>query len=158
MSLLGSGSGAGTFTEEWIMRGRRPAGPEYVDQLDGTAQDKERLQAILETLGGQARLQEACDRIAVGESRFRQLREAALQGALDAIVPRPAGRPRQACSSEAERIRELEAALVEKELELHAAQVRAEVALVLPRVVDGQVGPEKKTRRPSAKLRRRKPR
>src|SRR5260370_32054088 len=88
------------------MRGRRPAGREYVDQLDGTAQDKERLQAILETLGGQARLVEACDRVAVGESRFRQLREAALQGALDAIAPRPAGRPRQACSSEAERIRE----------------------------------------------------
>src|SRR5438128_9772798 len=137
------------------MRGRRPAGPEYVDGLDGTAQDKERLQAILATLGGQARLVEACDRLAVGESRFRQLREAALQGALEAIAPRPAGRPRQACSSEAERIRELvKAALAEKDLELHAAQVRAEVALVLPRVVAGEVGPEKKTRRPSAKRRK----
>ena len=158
MSLLGSGSGAGTFTEEWIMRGRRPAGPEYVDQLDGTAQDKERVKAVLDTVYGRARLLEACDRIAVGESRFRQLREAALQGALEAIAPRPAGRPRQTCSSEAERIRELEAALAEKELELHEAQVRAEVALVLPRVVEGQVGPGKKTRRPTVKLRKSKPR
>jgi hypothetical protein len=135
------------------MRGRYPAGVEYLDKLDGAAADKQRLKAILETMFGEARLLEACDRLGIRETRFHQLRDRALQGALDAIAARPTGRPSGPAMVDAECVRELEQALAEKELELQAAQIREEVALILPQRVE-----EKKGRRSSVKLRKRKPR
>jgi hypothetical protein len=137
------------------MRGRYPSGLEVLEEMEGSAEDKERLQTIVETMMGQTRVLEACERLGIGETRFRQLRGAAMQGALDAIRPKPAGRPSRAATPEAERIRELEQQFAEKELELQQAQVRAEVALILPHVA-GDEG--KKTRRPSVKLRKLKPR
>lgn len=136
------------------MRGRYPAGVEYVDKLDGAEEDKERLTAILKTLSGEARLLEACEQLGIRPTRFHQLRDRALQGALDAITPRPMGRPRR--PSVAERVRELEQALAAKELELRQAQVREEVALILPQ--RGEMEAVKKGRRSNVKLRRQKPR
>ena len=138
------------------MSGRYPAGPEYVDKLDGSAESKQRLQAILGTLSGELRLLEACDRLDIGETRFHQLRHKALQAALTAIEPRPAGRPSLHATPEAARVRELQAALADKDLELQQAWVREEVALILPQALTDDAA--KKTRRPSAKLRKLKPR
>jgi hypothetical protein len=138
------------------MRGRYPAGVEYVDKLDGADEDKERLTAILKTLAGELRLLEACERLGLRPTRFHQLRERALQGALDALTPRPMGRPRRRSVADAERIAELEQALAEKELELRQAMVREEVALILPQ--RGEIETVKKGQRSSVKLRRRKPR
>jgi hypothetical protein len=138
------------------MRGRYPAGVEYVDKLDGADEDKERLTAILKTLAGEMRLLEACKQLGLRPTRFHQLRERALQGALDAITPRPMGRPSRQSLASAERVRELEQALAEKELVLQQAQVREEVALILPQRTETET--TKKGQRSSVKLRRRKPR
>jgi hypothetical protein len=138
------------------MRGRYPAGIEYVDKLEGEEADKERLKAILETLFGATRLLEACERVGVRETRFHQLRDRALQGALDAITARPTGRPSRQAVVSADRLRELEQVLAEKEWALQQAQVREEVALILPQ--RGEVETVKKGRRSNVKLRKRKPR
>jgi hypothetical protein len=114
------------------MRGRWPSGPEYIDKLQGSAETKERLKVIFETMYGDMRLLAACAQLEVGETRFHQLRERALQGAILAIEPRAAGRPSQTCGSEAEQVRALQARVKELELALHEAQVREEIALVLP--------------------------
>jgi hypothetical protein len=113
------------------MRGRWPLGLESLEQLAGSEQTKERLRVILETLFGEKRLQEACSQLEVGETRFAQLREAALQGALAAIEPRPAGRPSRT-APEGDQVRTLQARVEQLELELEIAQVREEIALVLP--------------------------
>jgi hypothetical protein len=146
------------------MRGRLPAGPEYIDKLKGSPETKERLKAILDTLYGEARVLEVCAQLGLGETRFHQLREAALQAALTAIEPRPAGRPSRTTSTEAERIDALERRVRELEQALHEAQVREEIALVLPHVQrtgpgrEGSPagGAEKKT--PSLAVKIRKPR
>jgi hypothetical protein len=139
------------------MRGRYPAGlDECIEELDGETADKERLETILKTVFGVCRLFESCDSLDVGETRFRQLRRQALQGALDAIKPKPSGRRSKAATPEAQRIRELERLLAEKELQLQQALVREEVALILPRRAAAEA--EKKTHRPSVKLRKQKPR
>ena len=127
------------------MRGRRPAGPEYVDKLEGSDQSKKRLRVILETVAGHCTVQEACAQLEVGEVRFNQLRQEALQSALATMEPKPAGRPRTTTHEE-ERIQELEQSLADKDSELHEAQVREEIALALPRR-PLMVPPEKKTRR-----------
>jgi hypothetical protein len=131
------------------MRGRYPVGPEYVDHLDGSPLAKERLQVVLETLAGTCRVQEACARLGVGEGRFHQLRLQALQAAVERLEARPGGRPRSVVSPEAEQISLLEERMTDLELELRAAQVREEIALVLPQVAQHDGG--KKRRRPPPK-------
>jgi len=114
------------------MRGRWPAGPEYIDKLIGDADTKDRLKAILDTLYGQARLLEVCNQLDIRETRFHQLREIALQAALTAITPRPAGRPSRAAADDAAQIHALQQRVAELEQALQVAQVREEIALVLP--------------------------
>src|SRR5205085_1816850 len=43
-----------------LMRGRRPAGPNYVNSLQGSELARERLRIILQTVAGQLSVQEAC--------------------------------------------------------------------------------------------------
>ncbi len=116
------------------MRGRYPSGPEYVDvqHLHGSAQAKERLRVILETMMGQWRVGEACDRLGICEQRFRQLRAELLQAALERLEARPAGRPRRV--EEPEDTAGLRQQLAAMQLELHVAQVREEIALALPQL------------------------
>lgn len=138
------------------MRGRYPAGSEYVEKVEGSALAKERGRVLLEMQAGRLRLQEACERLGVRETRLHQLRHAAMQGWVQNLEPGIPGRPGLATTPEAERIRELEQLLAQKELELQEALVRAEVALILPQRVASEG--EKRGQRPSVKLRKRKPR
>jgi hypothetical protein len=114
-----------------LMRGRWPAGLEYIDKLSGSEDTKLRFKAILDTLYGQARLLEVCTQLGIGETRFHQLRETALQAALTAIAPRPAGRPSRTAGPEAAQIQDLQQQVHELKHALHEAQVCAEIALVL---------------------------
>jgi len=112
------------------MRGRIPAGPEYVEHLEGSPKAKARLRIILETMMGKWRVSEACARLGICEQRFRQLREELFQAALHRAEDRPAGRPcRPVEPPETAELREQLEAL---QRELQVAQVREEIALVLP--------------------------
>jgi hypothetical protein len=101
---------------------------------------------ILQTLKGERRLSEACAELNISPQRFHQLREEALTGALASIEPGSPGRRPNTPTPEAERIRAFEAELSAKEVELKAAQARAEIATILPGVA--AVEPKKKTRPP----------
>ena len=136
------------------MRGRRPSGPEYVDKLEGSPEARQRLTAILETLAGDCRLQEACTQLGIAPTRFHQIRSAALQAALEQLEPGPVGRPPRSAPENADRIQQLEARVHELEIELRAAQTRAEIALALPRHADATPAAEKKTTRRSQRRRR----
>jgi hypothetical protein len=126
------------------MRGRRPAGPAYVDKLEGSVQTKERLKVILQTMRGDLTVLEACAQLGVSTQRFHQLREEAMQGALQALEPRPAGRPSRPPTPAEEQVEQLQKELAHKEFAVRAAQVREEIALVLPRVVQPAEPAEKK--------------
>ena len=126
------------------MRGRHPYGTEYVELLDGSPQAKMRLRVVLETMTGKYRVQEACRLLDITEQRFEQIRKGLLQAALENVETKPAGRPRR--PAPVAEVRELEAKVAELERELQAAQVRAELALVLPNAFQEE-GAEKKTPR-----------
>ena len=138
------------------MRGRYPAGSEYVEKVEGSPLAKKRGRVLLEMQEGQLRLHEACTKLGVRPTRLHQLRHAAMQGWIQFLEPGVPGRPSLSMTAEAERIRELEQALAQKELELQEAQIRAEVALILPQRSAVESG--KKGQRRSVKLRKRKPR
>src|SRR6516225_8630788 len=139
------------------MRGRQPAGPDYVDKLTASQTSKERLKEVLETMVSEGRVLEACARLGICEQRFHQLRQEAMEGALAALEPGVPGRPVQTTSPEQDRIRALEEEVAALKVELRAAKAREEIALALPRVVKVAES-EKKTRgRPRKKSPRRPP-
>jgi hypothetical protein len=137
-----------------MARGRRPEWARAVERLEGSAVAKERLRALLEALTGRQAVGQACLWLGLGERRFRELRDAMLQAALSGLEPRSVGRPPQAGGAPDARVVELEAQVRELKLDLQAAQVREEIALVLPRVLRRR-GPGKGARR--GKGRGRKP-
>jgi hypothetical protein len=113
------------------MRGRRPSGPEWAEQQDGSARARVRMRVILETLAGTMRKKDACAVLGIGPARFDAIRGAVIRAGIAALEPRPAGRPRRA--DRAPEVARLEARIAELEAELHAANVRAELADQLPR-------------------------
>jgi hypothetical protein len=137
------------------MRGRKPSGPAAVTRLPGSPLARERLQVVLETLAGTCRVQEACRRLGLSEQRFDQLRSRVLQAGLDSLEPRPTGRPPR--STPAVDVPALQARVAELEIELQAAQVRAEIAVALPAVAVTPEAPAKKARRRRASAPPRRP-
>jgi hypothetical protein len=132
------------------MRGRIPVGPEYVDQLAASSTAKERVKAVLQTMTGTYRLQEACRDLNICEQRFHQLRQEAMEAALAALEPGLPGRPPRTPSQAEEEIQKLRAEVASLQFELRTAKAREEIALTLPRVVQQPSArapspPEKKT-------------
>jgi transposase len=126
-----------------------------VDHLSGSSLAKERLKVVLETLAGTCRIGEACERLRISEPRFYQLRDRMLKAGLERMEPRQAGRPARQLSPAEEEVQALKEQLADLEVELRAAQARAEIALALPNVVQMPEDPEasqKKTRRRPTKL------
>lgn len=74
--------------------GRPNKGADHVDAVDACAGPRQRLRVILETMSGARTVVDACAVLRVSPTRFRQLRQQALQGAVDALAPRRPGRPR----------------------------------------------------------------
>jgi len=118
-----------------MARGRPPLGAELVQQLDGSPQARHRLLVILQTLSGELAVAAACRLLSLGSTRFHQVRRQALQETLEALEPRPRGRPAARPGPQDERIAELEQQVQFLMMDLRAAQIREELALALPHLV-----------------------
>jgi hypothetical protein len=139
-------------------QGRKPLGAALVQHLPGSLRAKERLQVILQTIAGNLRVAEACDRLGIREAMFHRLRAGVLQAGLAHLEPRPLGRPSQQVSSEQEQMADLERRLGDLNAELQLAGVREEIAHVLPHVVIHDAARKKtKPSRSRRKRSRRKP-
>jgi hypothetical protein len=129
------------------MQGRKPRGPEIVRALAGGEQERQRLEAILNTMTGQLGFTEAAEQLGITPQRLHMLREQALQAALDALAPQPLGRPPKSSGSDQEKIDVLQHDKERLQRELAASKLREEIAVVLP---DRPRRGEKKRRRDSA--------
>jgi hypothetical protein len=108
-------------------------GVEHVDKLAGEPPTKLRLKVILMTLTGELSVNDAAERLGVGASRFHELRDEALCGALDALAPKPAGRPRNEPTPL--RVLDLEEDLQRLRYELELERVRTQLLITMPEVV-----------------------
>lgn len=135
--------------------GRPPAGVKQVEKLEGPRAQKRRLRMILETLTGERSVSEACAELEVSEARFHVLRRQALQGALEALEPGQAGRPRKAEPEEPGRVEELERELKETKIDLQAALVRTELAVAMPHLMKRSLAEKKGDRAARRRLARR---
>lgn len=133
-----------------MRRGRKPLRTKHVDHLRGSPSAKERLAVILQTLEGELTIPEACARLGIGESRFHALRNQWLQEALALLEPRPLGRPPQEDdSADAEEAARLQQEVATLRDQLAAAEVRSEIAPLLPRIA-ARSAVKKKSRRRSS--------
>ena len=129
------------------MRGRHPLGPRLVDETEGSDQACRRLKVMLETISGQKRIAEACEELGIGAAQFHRLRNKMMQGALVSLEPAAPGRPRGAMEAVDERIAAMQEENRQLRVELRAAQIREEIALLMPHLVKVPEGREKKTKR-----------
>src|SRR5688572_18834900 len=140
-----------------MARGRPTTGVELIERLDAPRALRRRVRVVLATLAGTVPIADACAQLGISRARFHTLRWQVLGGAVDAIRPRPRGRPRDVAVPSAE-VRALQARIQELELALHTTALRSEIALTMPFLLD-RAGRKKKgsdRRRASAAPRRRR--
>jgi hypothetical protein len=119
-----------------MARGRHPLGPGLVDGLEGPDEAKRRLRVILETVAGTQSITDACAELGISEAAFHNLRKQALASAVEGLSPRPVGRPRKDGDPEQQRIRGLEEQVFELKKDLVSAQIREELAIAMPHLVN----------------------
>ena len=124
--------------------GRRTTGVALVDALDGSWDAKRRMKLVLETLSGETRVVDACKELGLCEARFYRFRHDCLEQSLQALEPRPTGRPRKDPAVAAEELQRLKAENEALRRRVAALEVREEIALSAPGVLSRAAG--KKTR------------
>jgi transposase-like protein len=125
-----------------VRTGRKPAGPQIAERLEGSPAAKQRLEVILETIAGQLTVPEACQQLGIGKSRFHALRNQTLQATLEVLEPRPLGRPSKPTSPEQAEVDELQAELRRLRAELELAQVQLRLARIHPALIGIQPAAE----------------
>ena len=105
-------------------------GVDHVAALAGDRQSKRRLEVILGTIADWLPVNDACERLGIRHSYFRELRTRALAGALVAIAPRRIGRPRRLPKTPAE-VAALQRENAELRREVANLKAQVEVASVL---------------------------
>lgn len=107
----------------------------HVDALQGDPESKWRLKVVLATLTGEMLVDEAHDELGIGQSQFANLRKQALQGALDALQPKPVGRPRRVTAHSEAEVEAMQQRIVELERDAVVLRSRLELA-ILPLLKD----------------------
>jgi len=117
-------------------RGRPPLKLQHVDRMPGSKEARRRLKILLATLTGEKTVVEACSELGIGESRFHDLRNEFLNKGVEALEPRPLGRPPapEPTELEKENLR-LHRELSQLKLELQGALIREEIAVVMPHLL-----------------------
>lgn len=123
--------------------GRPPKGSGLIDRIEGSEEAKRRAKAIISAMTEDLTVREACEQLGVSEPRFFQLRDRFLLEGITGLEPRLGGRPCKQPPEDAP-MKALEARIARLELELKAARLREEIALILPRLSRGAEPPEKK--------------
>lgn len=125
-----------------MVMGRPQKGVSHIDSCEGSDLGKQRAKVVLQTIQGELSTKDACARLGVQWAWFRELRERALQGCVEAMEPqRPGRRPKQLSEAEQE-AEALRAKIEDLEQRLKVAETRAEIAeLRLPQQKGGFVPP-----------------
>jgi hypothetical protein len=125
-------------------RGRPIVGLDLIDGIAAPRAARRRVRLVLATVVGHLSVAEACAHLGVRRSRFHALRQQVLRGALEAASTRPRGRPRTRVD-ETPTVRALRERIVDLELALRTTQLRSEIALTMPFLLD-RLGRKKKAR------------
>jgi hypothetical protein len=124
--------------------GRKPTGTKLLDKFTASAHAQARMRAILETVSRAKTIPEVCAELGIGEAMFHRIRAEAMAAALEALEPKPMGRPRTATAAPATAVAALEQENQDLKIALRAAEVRAEIAQSMPHLMTRKGQSEKK--------------
>ena len=122
-------------------KGRPSLGPALADKVEGSEQAKERLKLILQTIAGELSVADACKQLGLSEARFHELRQQWMQDACAALEPKPLGRPKETTIEEEVELLRLHRENQKLKLHLRAAQLREEIAIAMPHVLQPRKDP-----------------
>ena len=120
-------------------------GLEHVEKLAGDRASKTRVKTILRVLAGELSVAEGAEQLGIRPSRFHELRDELLMGAIEALSPKQSGRPPNP-PSESQRVLELQEELDRARYELEVERVRTQLLLAMPGVVLGKRRPPRMER------------
>ena len=103
-----------------------------------------RMRAALQTITGERTIPEACAELGIGEAMLHRIRHQVLRAGLDALEPKPMGRPRTATPAPSPAVAALEQENQDLKIALQAAEVRAEIAQSMPHLLTRKGRGEKK--------------
>lgn len=125
-----------------MARGRPITGVALIERLDGPRAMRRRVRVVLATIAGGLTIAQACAELGIGRTQFHALRWRVLEGALEALRPRPRGR-RRTSERESLAVQQLQARIRELEVALNTTALRSEIAETMPYLLD-QAGRKKK--------------
>jgi hypothetical protein len=125
-------------------RGRPNHPAALLMNIAGSPEAKERFLTILDNLGGTIDIESALARLGIGMTMYKRWRSVFLRCTVQALEPRPVGRPLRQVPPEWKRIRDLEREVHELKRDLKLTRLREELALIMR-------GPAKKKKLPKAK-------
>ncbi len=99
-----------------------------VERTEASPQAHERTKVILLTLARHWSVQDGCERLGVGRTRFQDLRRRMLSGAARALEEGAAGRPRRLDDREPPQMRALRRRIAELEGELRRSETELDIA------------------------------
>lgn len=137
-------------------RGRPVLGAKLAQGTEGSNLAQRRLEVLLSTLAGTMTIDQACRELGIGRSRFHALRAQFLQQAAGWLEPRSRGRRAHVPDEREVRLGQLRQQIARLKLDLYAAQVREELALVMPHVLKAPASARKKNRPPARRRTRRR--
>ena len=113
-------------------RGRKPDIDGLIDRREGSGEAKRKAKLLLRTFGEELTVIEAGRKLGLNEGRAHVWRERALQAVVEAMEPRPAGRPKRRTEPELEDMSRLEKENAALRREVLLARVREEIAILRP--------------------------
>jgi transposase-like protein len=124
----------------------------HVEGLQSDPQSKRRLRGILSTISGERSVDEVCRELGIGKTHFAELRRRVLQGGIDAIAPRPVGRPSQMTTPATQETEALQQRIAELERENAILHTRLELS-ALPSLRETPSSKSRGSRPPAAERR-----
>jgi len=130
-------------------RGRPPQGPDLVDKLQDCSElARLRLKVILQTIAGSIKIDDACATLGVERSAFNKLRAEFVTDAVHLLEPQKPGRKKKVVTQEQienERLRKENDRL---SFELQAQQLREEIGILMPHLIQASSSAGRKKKRP----------
>lgn len=111
-------------------RGRKPDIDGLIERRVGSAEAKRKAKLLLRTFGEELTVIEAGRALGLNEGRAHVWRARGLQAVVDAMEPRPAGRPREKAEPESVDVAHLRSHIAELERELAVLRAREEIAVL----------------------------
>lgn len=129
------------------MGGRRSEGSRLVYRVTGSPAAQQRGEVLLELLARNLTIHEAGAQLDLGQARVNVLRRDVVSAVVEALEPRPSGRPSRPVDERDTEIQQLRSRVAELEHEVKVLSLKTELQTALPQCAAEPPSEKKRSRR-----------